>query len=502
METFKTRFVEYTSYFFILLFCYASMSKMMDFENFQVQIGQSPLLSAFAEFISYAVIIIELIIVLLLMLQRSRIAGLYASTALMSAFTMYIFLILNYSDFIPCSCGGILEKLGWSEHLIFNIVCIILGVLAILVYNKKNKYPLQRTGVVIACTNIVSCVLIVFLFFSSEYIVKKDNNFTRRFLIHPVIENGVFDLKVNSFYFAGLDENTIYLGNHTAPLLLSSIDQELNFLKQRKISLINKNYPFRNLQIQTFSKKFYLYDGTVPVIYRGELNDLRGQLISLNDAFFTQLVPLDTARFALRTQSRADQNYTLALLDLHQSPKVIIHKDILQKQIDGVFDSDGNLLRIINNNQDLVYSYSYRNQFMVMNHEMKLLNRFKTIDTVSTAQIKITKLSDGRRKMSAPPVKINKGSTANQNLLFIHSTSMAKNESAKAWDEVSVVDIYFLDRQEYAGSFYIKNRKGEKLSRMIANDQYLFVLMGTELIRYRFTKPLKQLYRSGKAENL
>ena len=119
---------------------------MMDFENFQVQIGQSPLLSAFAEFISYAVIIIELIIVLLLMLQRSRIAGLYASTALMSAFTMYIFLILNYSDFIPCSCGGILEKLGWSEHLIFNIVCIILGVLAILVYNKKNKYPLQRTG--------------------------------------------------------------------------------------------------------------------------------------------------------------------------------------------------------------------------------------------------------------------------------------------------------------------------------------------------------------------
>jgi uncharacterized membrane protein YphA (DoxX/SURF4 family) len=489
------------SYFFILLFCYAAISKMLDFENFRVQIGQSPLLSAFAEFISYAVIIVELIIVILLLVTNLRRAGLYASTALMSAFTVYIFLILNYSDFIPCSCGGILEKLGWTEHLIFNIACVISGVVAILINSKENKYPLQRTGVLIVCTNVVSCMLIVFLFFSSEYIVKKDNNFTRRFLIHPVVEDGAFDLKVNSFYFAGLDEKNIYLGNHTAPLLLSSVDHELKFLKQRKIILVNKNYPFRNLQIQTFRKKFYLYDGTVPIIYRGTISDLRGEVISDNDAFFTQLVPIDSAKFALRTQSRADQNYTLALLDLHQSPKVKIHQGILQKQIDGVFDSDGSLL-MINDSHGLVYSYSYRNQFMVMNQEMKLLNRFKTIDTVSTAQIKVTKLSDGRRKMNAPPVKINKGSTANRNLLFIHSTSMAKNESAKAWDEVSVVDMYFLDRQEYAGSFYIKNRKGEKLSKMMANDQYLFVMMGTELIRYRFTKPIKQLYRSGEAENL
>ncbi|REC50627.1 MULTISPECIES: MauE/DoxX family redox-associated membrane protein [Chryseobacterium] len=494
-------FPDIVTCFFVLLFCYAAISKILDFENFQVQIGQSPLLSAFAEFISYAVIVLELIIVLLLLFPIVRRAGLYASTALMSAFTVYIFLILNYSDFIPCSCGGILEKLGWTEHLIFNIVCVIAGILAILMNDHEKEHPIRKTGFIIVFSNIVSCVLIVFLFFSSEYIIKKDNNFTRRFLIHPVVEDVVFDLKVNSFYFAGSDENNIYLGNHTAPLLLTSIDHELKFLKQRKINLVNKNFPFRNLQVQVFDKRFYLYDGTVPVIYRGDISDLRGQLVSYNDAYFTQLVPVDTAKFALRTQSRTNQNYTLALLHLYPSPKVYLHQGILQKQIDGVFDSDGNLLRI-NNNGNLVYSYSYRNQFMVMNRDMKLLSRLKTIDTVGTAQIKVTKLADGRRKMSAPPVKINKGSTANRNLLFIHSASMAKNESAKAWDEVSVVDMYFLNKQEYAGSFYIKNRKGAKLSKMIANDQYLFVLMGTELIRYRFTKPIKKLYRSGEAENL
>lgn len=147
------------SYFFVLLFCYAAISKMLDFENFQLQIGQSPLLSAFAEFISYTVITVELVIALLLLVTNLRRVGLYASTALMSAFTIYIFLILNYSDFIPCSCGGILEKLGWAEHLIFNIVCVILGVVAIFMNGKENKYPLKRTGILIVCTNIVSCLL-------------------------------------------------------------------------------------------------------------------------------------------------------------------------------------------------------------------------------------------------------------------------------------------------------------------------------------------------------
>jgi len=44
----------------------------------------------------------------------------------MTAFTVYIFLILNYSPFVPCSCGGVLEDLGWWEHLWFNgVVCLV-----------------------------------------------------------------------------------------------------------------------------------------------------------------------------------------------------------------------------------------------------------------------------------------------------------------------------------------------------------------------------------------
>src|SRR5690606_39037914 len=59
-------------YFFIILFVYAAVSKLTDFENFQVQVAQSPLLSAFATVIAYATVIGELVIVLMLCFVKSR----------------------------------------------------------------------------------------------------------------------------------------------------------------------------------------------------------------------------------------------------------------------------------------------------------------------------------------------------------------------------------------------------------------------------------------------
>ena len=45
------------------------------------------------------------------------------------------FIILNFIPDIPCSCGGVLEKMSWNEHLIFNIAFVVLGLVAILLQN-------------------------------------------------------------------------------------------------------------------------------------------------------------------------------------------------------------------------------------------------------------------------------------------------------------------------------------------------------------------------------
>ena len=134
-------------YFFIILFVYAAVSKLTDFENFQVQVAQSPLLSAFATPIAYGVVLGELAIALMLCFSKSRTLGLYLFLGFMTAFTVYIFLILNYSPFVPCSCGGVLEKMGWWEHLWFNgIVCLVTVFIIITDNNTfSSSFRMKRS---------------------------------------------------------------------------------------------------------------------------------------------------------------------------------------------------------------------------------------------------------------------------------------------------------------------------------------------------------------------
>ena len=124
---------------YIILFVYASVNKLMDVEKFRVQIGQSPMLTDIAGLVAWAIPTVEIIIALCLSIPKYKLVGFYAAFGLMIAFTGYIIAITQFSQYIPCSCGGILEKLGWTEHLIFNIVFDLLAITAILLSSKSTK---------------------------------------------------------------------------------------------------------------------------------------------------------------------------------------------------------------------------------------------------------------------------------------------------------------------------------------------------------------------------
>lgn len=131
--------IDIISLLFMLLFVYAAVAKLLDYENFTVQIGQSPLLTDIAGFAGLAVPGIELLVAVLLAISRLRLWALYASFSLMVMFTAYIVAVLNFSERVPCSCGGVLEKFGWTEHLVFNIVFVLLAMLGIALHPGKHK---------------------------------------------------------------------------------------------------------------------------------------------------------------------------------------------------------------------------------------------------------------------------------------------------------------------------------------------------------------------------
>ncbi len=129
------------TYCLALLFLYAAANKLLDYQKFTVQIGQSPILLGYAGFIAWFIPAIEIVITLLLMFPKTLLIGLYASFGLMAMFTGYIVVILNFAERVPCSCGGILDKMGWHEHLIFNSIFTIMALTGVLLRTKLNQPP-------------------------------------------------------------------------------------------------------------------------------------------------------------------------------------------------------------------------------------------------------------------------------------------------------------------------------------------------------------------------
>ncbi len=493
--------VPLTGYMYILLFVYSGISKLLDYENFTVQLAQSPLLSAYAGLVASAVIGLELLIALLLTVKSTRLPGFYASFFLMVAFTVYIYLILNYSDFVPCSCGGIIEKMNWTEHMVFNISFAVLALFAIVLSEKKKRTRIRFVILKSLLPSLLAAGAVVALFLSSEHIIKKENSFIRRFGQHPIRDEKTLDLEVNSYYFAGMVDGQIYLGNSTAPLLITQIDTALSKKKAVKIKLDNVDHSFRYIQLQIKSPYFYFYDGTVPVIYRGHLGDTTAHTVSINDCYFSQLQVIDSISFVFRAQSSRSQTQVLGRLNLEQHPKVTLHETLLEKQVDGMFDTDGQLL-YDDLGGDLIYVYTYRNEFLVMDRELNLLQKLNTIDTTTQAKVQVRTLSDGRHKMDAPRLQVNKASVVHRQVIFNVSNLMGRFESRELWERAAVVDMYRTEKQEYLGSFYVHDRGKDKLSRMLATDKYLFVLRGSEIVRYRFAQSVTEHFAAGEAENL
>lgn len=498
MNTIKTRFVEFTSYFFILLFCYASISKIMDFENFQVQIAQSPLLSAYAVLITYGILALELFVCFLLIYERTRFAGLYSSYILMVLFTVYIYLILNYSEFVPCSCGGILEKMDWNTHLIFNLICILIAVVAILIVSLYQKTTRTKISLCLLLSAFLCIAGMFILYQQSENIVKKDNGFQRRFLQHAILKDGTYDLKLNSYYIAGFYGDSLYLGNYTSPFSITKITN-LSYWQQRNLKLDRTDINFRSPKLEVADSITYLYDGSVPVIFSGNSSKDYLKKQNVGKTYFRKIQSLDPDHFVIGVYNRLKQIQTLGIISKSGKYPLKLEPDLLEKTDEGFFEPDGHL------NYDaftgkVVYVYHYKNKYIVTDPKLASKNVYKTIDTVRKPVLGLSILSDGSRKLNNPLV-VNKRSFVYKGILFIESDRKGKLEKDRG-RKVIIIDLYSIREQKYLGSISVPNRYEKHRIDFAVHKDQLYVIIENELIRYRFAQNITQHFISGEAENL
>jgi putative oxidoreductase len=135
----KRLLIEGIAALLILLFLYASVSKFLDFKTFTDQMNNQPLPRSWKPFLIWGIPFLEVAISAALLLEKTRLTALYVSLFLMILFTIYTgIILLHFFPYIPCSCGGVIQKLTWRQHLVLNVFFVALAALGIRLQRSKH----------------------------------------------------------------------------------------------------------------------------------------------------------------------------------------------------------------------------------------------------------------------------------------------------------------------------------------------------------------------------
>lgn len=137
----KSTLIEIIAILYMSMFLYTAFSKWSDYTMTREQMALMPALEPVAHIVVWLLPATEILITLLIFFYQTRKKGLYAASILMIMFTLYIIYMMLFYPNLPCSCGGFLTELSWPGHLVFNGSFIVLGILAIRMYNKSNTIP-------------------------------------------------------------------------------------------------------------------------------------------------------------------------------------------------------------------------------------------------------------------------------------------------------------------------------------------------------------------------
>ncbi|MEO6231775.1 MAG: MauE/DoxX family redox-associated membrane protein [Ferruginibacter sp.] len=123
----------------IALFSYTAVTKLIGHQTFFNQLKDTPFIGNYASMLTWLIPALEIATACLLVFKSTWLFGLYCSSFLMTSFTIYILIILWSSDPRPCSCGGFIQAMTWTQHLSLNIAFLLLGVYTVFISYRNKK---------------------------------------------------------------------------------------------------------------------------------------------------------------------------------------------------------------------------------------------------------------------------------------------------------------------------------------------------------------------------
>lgn len=479
MKAIRKYGVEVISALFILLLVYASFSKALDFVTFQAQLEQSPVIGTYAEVISYGVLLLEIIVALMLGLTRTRLLGFYGALSLMIMFTVYIIIIMHFAPFTPCSCGGILNDMGWKEHFIFNLCFIILAIIGINLIENTYFKPSVKIGTI----TLVSTLIMIGIYRSNRYENQNNNSFQRIYLPHHATKYSRLDLKQTGFTIAGLDSCYVYLTHVSAPLYLLQYDYHAHRLDTLPLKIEHQHLPYRRLITQVDYPYYTIGDGTVGRIELRKLNTDHTPHISYSNVYYNSYTHGTKYHTGIVASDPKTKSNLLGVLYQNGNKDVIrLNKTSLKKQINGTFDTDGQLIWNASH-QLYLYGYYYRNEIIVLDSMMNEKYIIPTIDTIKNAQIDMKYYpKTNQYKIGPKTIRVNEHITTYDDQLYISSKRLGPSEEEIKGS--SIIDTYDLLSKKYLYSFYLYHLPEQRLRNFKVYQNYVAGIFDQELYLY------------------
>ena len=360
---------------------------------------------------------------------------------------------------------------------------IVKSIFLLLISNSNNN---MKKVIYILGILLVSLLAVAVLYVQAKLAKPKvKNGFNRLFIsTEPLSHTRVMDIEFNSYYIAGLSKKDIYLGNFTATTHLLITDYNLKDTHRVELNIPDdKKLAWGILRTKVDSPYIFIMEGRTPTVFQGLIGKYQYKSSNLNYIPFDKSIPTTISKFVLRSyDTTLKQNILLnaMMVDINNGRETYV----LDKQVDGIFCTDG-MLKYSHDLSQIIYIYYYKNKFVGLDTNLNVLYHGKTIDTVSQVNLKTDTIkSENKTILTNPPVIVNKESAVYADRLFIHSKLIADNEQRMKFEKNSVIDVYSLIDHSYEFSFYLPKYNDEKLLEFRVYEDNLISINKNYLLVY------------------
>jgi hypothetical protein len=326
---------------------------------------------------------------------------------------------------------------------------------------------------------------IVVLYLASGAPNTRKNGFSRQIKENYLTTGHFLNLEYSGYKISGATKSNIFLINEANPTQGKIIDLTViksyyinwsfDFAKHKEVNSIMIDSPFVNTYNRwtgVFSKWILKYNNPVKI----DDDSIPGKQFNLG-------VPIGKS-FVARTLNRDLHQYTLSKANIGNK-KSLENIHAIEKQIDGYLCCDGMLFYDTLLHR-VIYVYYYRNQFLILDSNLKLIQKARTIDTTTTAHIEVYNYLDKQAtSFRAPAHTINNNACTSSGRLFIWSGLLADNEDRKTFSNNSIVDVYDLKSGKYLFSFYIPHFGKFKVNSFQVYDKILIAMEGDFIVSYK-----------------